>query len=473
MGIAELFNKLSRLCNLDFLPSLDFAGMVVLVGKTASEGALPYTCLVSGRLPYLNAYMTSGSVGLAQAVLTCIDWWPARVLTGHRASGGGSMLELFRLRASGKAAYIGLQSGTSLKVQGSVGEALVSELLRLGRNIPDARDSKYGRNAKRPTFVVRAKIGTPVGREGEVVEVSEDVGALLSIIATIVSLLVVTLNVRCQEWFALSVVVTGMILNALLAYFIRLRKFEFNVGKAAGGSPPGDSLVQLSDAPNDFCVLQGDEDDIQSLLQREVRETGFKSALPLFSVCVAMLVHSAVVVLGTPHMGKTGQLLLLIAVSFGAIIDLLKGSWDANRSIGKWALHKWNIEILDAIQFANRTAAVAYIAAGLPKTEANEWNRPEFVQTKGLQVIGIVPTTGPAWEAWWEGLTIVLQDDRIRSRDGSALKLVQDEHLPSWLEKQSKLWADIREDMFDGILMANINNANVNNVTFKVNQRHY
>lgn len=46
-------------------------------------------------------------------------------------------------------------------------------------------------------FVVRVKIGIFVGREGEVVEVLEDVGVFLSIIVIIVFFLVVILNVWC------------------------------------------------------------------------------------------------------------------------------------------------------------------------------------------------------------------------------------------------------------------------------------
>lgn len=38
----------------------------------------------------------------------CIDWWFVWVLIGYCVSGGGLMLEFFRLRVSGKVVYIGL-----------------------------------------------------------------------------------------------------------------------------------------------------------------------------------------------------------------------------------------------------------------------------------------------------------------------------------------------------------------------------
>lgn len=145
------------------IPSLDLGGIVALVGSSASAAALPYTCIIRGRLPYLNTYVTPGTLGLAYAVLTCINWRPAQILAG--AGETRSMLELYGLKASGTATYVGLKSGTSLQVRGIAGDALVPELVTKGKKRVDAQHA-IGRQSGRPTLVIWADIISDV--DGEV-----------------------------------------------------------------------------------------------------------------------------------------------------------------------------------------------------------------------------------------------------------------------------------------------------------------
>ncbi len=73
--LKEAFNDGFKACRMGgSLPSLDFAGLSALIGADATKAGIPYTCLVRTRMPYLNAYVPVGTYGLAQAVLSCIDW---------------------------------------------------------------------------------------------------------------------------------------------------------------------------------------------------------------------------------------------------------------------------------------------------------------------------------------------------------------------------------------------------------------
>lgn len=409
------------------IPSLDLGGIVALVGSSASAAALPYTCIIRGRLPYLNTYVTPGTLGLAYAVLTCINWRPAQILAG--AGETRSMLELYGLKASGTATYVGLKSGTSLQVRGIAGDALVPELVTKGKKRVDAQHA-IGRQSGRPTLVIWADIISDV--DGEVVVWNEN-GALISVIATLVSSVAAVLCALCHEWLSLSVVVSGMLLNAALGFLLRQRVYKFVKTQAAQGSPPGDALVLLNDEPDALCVVRGSENAIQRLFQRELEETGFTNPLPLFLVCVAMMVYTAVVVLGVPHMGVTGQILLLIAIFVGAIVDLVKGSWDGKKAIAKAAIDKYEIKTVSVKKFGNRTAAVACVAAGSSKTDA-------------LQRSGVLPATGTAWESWWGVLNTLVQEGDRQDRSAPP-NLVESRYLQL---SADPLWPIILDDMLNG-----------------------
>lgn len=118
--------------------------------------------------------MPAGTLGLAQAVLACIDWRPARILIGTGEA--GSMLELCGVKASENAIYVGLQSGTALPVRGVVGEVVVLELVRQEK---ERNCDVIGRISARPTYFVWAKIHGSDDIVGDV-HVLGDEGALIN-----------------------------------------------------------------------------------------------------------------------------------------------------------------------------------------------------------------------------------------------------------------------------------------------------
>lgn len=210
------------------LPSLDFAGLSALLGANATKAGIPYTCLVHSRVPYLNLYVPAGMLGLAQSVLACIDWRPARILIG--AGEVGSMLELCGVKASENAVYVGLQSATTLPVRGIVGEAVVMELLRQGKQ---RECSLIGRDAGRPTYVVWARIGADDDDIGGDVQVLGEEGALINYLATSVCVTVLVLQAMCHEWFSFTLVAVGMFLNATMAFLLRVQKIEVALASPA------------------------------------------------------------------------------------------------------------------------------------------------------------------------------------------------------------------------------------------------
>jgi hypothetical protein len=410
------------------LPSLDFAGLSALVGANATKAGIPYTCLVRSRVPYLNLYVPVGTLGLAQALLACIAWRPARILLG--AGEVGSMLELCGVKASENATYLGLQSATALPVRGVVGEAVVLELLREGKKW---HCSLIGRNAGRPTTVVWAKIHGSDNIDGDV-HVLGDEGALVNYFATMVCVIVLVLEGMCYEWFGFALVAIGMFLNATMAFLLRVQKFEVPPAAPAKGAPPGDSVIVLKDDPDVFCVFRGTEMTIQKLLQKEVvLNAGWVEHWPLFLVSVAFMVYSAVLVLGVPHLRPTSQLMFLIVVCVGAMADLVKGSWNGKRGIAKEALVKYDIRIVDVKKFGNRTASVACVAVGSKKLDT-------------LKAAGLCPTTGTVWQNWWKALEI-LDDDAI---DKSEVQKRLDTLSSSVREEDRDLWNVLHADMLEG-----------------------
>jgi hypothetical protein len=403
----------------------DFAGLAALVGFNATKAGIRYTCLVRSRVPYLNAYVPVGTLGLAQAVLSCISWRPARILIG--AEEGGSMLELCGIKASGNATYVGLQSAT-LPVRGIVGETVVVELLRQAKE----RDcSPIGRDSGRPTTVVWAEIQGSDNIYGDV-HVVGDEGALINYGATSVCVIVLALEALCREWFAFSLVATGMLLNTMMAFLLRVQKFELPSAKPADGVPPGDAVIVLKDDPDVFCVLRGTEEAMQKLLLKEVViNAGWVEHLPLFLVSVALVFYSAVLVLGVPHLRPTSQLLFLIVVCVGALTDLMKGSWIGRRGIAKEALVKYAIQIVDVKKFGNRTASVACVAAGCKQME-------------NLKAAGLCPTTGTVWQSWWDALEILETNEK-----GEVQKKL-DTLSTSVREEDKNLWNVLQKDMSDG-----------------------
>ncbi|KAG0584984.1 hypothetical protein KC19_3G248400 [Ceratodon purpureus] len=430
--LKEAYNNGFTACRVGSnLPSLDFAGLSALVGANATKAGIPYTCLVRSRMPYVNAYVPIGTLGLAQAVLACIDWRPARILVG--AGEAGSMLELCRVKASGNATYVGLKSATALPVRGIVGEAVVLELVRRGKM--QVGSSLIGRDSGRPTTVVWANIHESDNIDGEV-HVDGDEGALMNYLATSVCVIALVLSTICHQWLCFALVATGMFLNASMAFLLRVQKFELPSVTPAKGVPPGDSVIVLKDDPNVFCVLRGTEKAIQKLLQKEVvLNAGWVEHLPLFLVSVAFMMYSAVVVLGVPNMNPSAQLMFLIVVCVGSMTDLVKGSWNGKRGIAKEAIMKYGIKIVDVKKFGNRTASVACVAAGSTKLET-------------LKAAGLCPITSIVWENWWNALR-VLDDESIDKSDVQK-KLLENLCAPV-LEEDRELWNILQEDMLEGL----------------------
>lgn len=416
------------------LPRLDFAGLSALLGSNATKAGIPYTCLVRSRVPYLNLYVPAGTLGLAQAVLACIDWRPARILIGTGEA--GSMLELCGVKASENATYVGLQSGTALPVRGVVGEAVVLELVRQEK---ERECGVIGRDSKRPTYVVWAKIHESDQIVGAV-HVPGDEGALLNYLATSVCVIVLVLEAMCHEWFSFALVAIGMILNATMAFLLRVQEFKVASAEPAKGVPPGDSVIVLKDDPDVFCVLRGSEEAIQKLLQKEVvLDAGWAEHLPLFLVSVALMMYSAAVVLGVPHLTPSAQFMFLIVVCIGAMTDLLKGSWNGKRGIAKEAMDKYCIERMGVKKFGNRTAAVACVAVGSTKLDT-------------LKAAGLCPTAGTAWQTWWNALGILKGGNDKREVQEQTL-----ETLSTFVHEDDKgLWKTLKEDMLVGLEHANL-----------------
>lgn len=430
--LAEAFKSSSKFCRMgDNLPSLDLAGLSTLMGGDATKAGIPYTCLNRSSVPYLNAYVPVGSYVLAHAVLSCIDWRPARILVG----GGevGSMLELCRVKASGNATYVGLQSASALPVRGVVGEAVVLELLRRGKH--RVYPSLIGRDAGRPTTVVWANVDEADNFDDDVHVIGSS-GPLLNHFATAVCVVVLVLEALCREWFAFSLVATGMLLNTMMAFLLRVQKFKLPAGAPAEGAPPGDAVIVLKDDPDVFCILRGTEKAVQTLLQKEVvLNAGWVERLPLFLVSVAFMIYSAVVVLGVPHTSPSAQLMYLVVVCFGAITDLVKGSFDMKKGIAEHAMMKYNIEVMTAKRFGNRTASVACVVAGSTKFDT-------------LKAAGLCPTSGPVWETWWNALRIV--DDEAYSTSADQEQVL--DSLGEQIQDDDRvLWNILRRDMLEGL----------------------
>lgn len=416
------------------LPSLDFAGLSALVGSNISKAGISYTCLVHGRLPYLSAYVTPGTLGLAQAVLSCIDWRPARILTG--AGEAGSMLELCGVRASGNAKYVGLHSGTTVDVRGVVGEAAVSEIVKSSLKVRDRAGGNVemvGRDSGRHTCVIWAVVRKPDAIVGEVCVEGEQ-GALVGILATVVCVVVLVLDARCHQWFGFSVVAIGMVLNAMMGYLLRLHRFEIPEANPVPDAPAGDSVILLKDNPNVLCVLLASETAVQKLLQREVKMNNSacgRHPLPLVLVCMAFIAYAALLVLGIPHMEPTAQVLFIILVCVGAVTDLIKGSWNGKRGIGLEAIKKYQIDTANVQWFGNRTAAVASVAAKSSKVDV-------------LRESKVLPTTGPVWRNWWKALEIVGRGEI--GTESQKLESLQ-RKVP---DKERPLWNTLITDMKDG-----------------------
>lgn len=428
--VIEAVTNVFKACTMGGnLPSLDFAGLVALVGVDATKAGIPYTCLVRSRVPYLNAYVPAGTLGLAQAVLACIDWRPARSLLG--AGEGGSMLDLCGVKASGNATYVGLHSGTALPVRGVVGEAVVLELLRQGKK---RNCFPIGRNAGRPTTIVWAKIhGSDMFIDGDV-HILGDEGAFLNYVATSVCVIVLVLEAMCHEWFGFALVSIGMLLNAMMAFLLREQKFEVPPAIPAKGIPPGDAVIVLKDDPDVFCVLRGTEQAIQKLLQKEVAlNAGWVERLPLFLVAVAFMIYSAVLVLGVPHLRPASQLMFLIVICVGATTDLIKGSWNGKRGIAKRAMEKYDIQTVDVKKFGNRTASVACVATGSEKLDT-------------LKAAGLCPTTGTVWQNWWNAIRIL--NDEATEKSEVQRKL--DTLIALVREDDKGLWNILLSDMYEG-----------------------
>lgn len=422
------------------LPRLDFAGLSALVGADATKAGIPYTCLVRSPLPYMNAYVPVGTYGLAQAVLSCIDWRPARILIG--AGEPRSMLALCGLKASGNANYVGLKSATALPVRGVVGEAVVTELVRRGkeRECP----SLIGRDSGRPTIVVWANIYGSDNINGEV-HIAGYKGALINYLAMSVNVTALVVAGMCYELLCLSLVAMGMFLNALMTFLLREQKILLPEASPAKGVPPGDSVIVLKDDPDVFCVMRGTERAIQTLLQKEVRlNAGWVERLPLYLASLAFILYSAVVVLGVPNMTSSAQLMFLVVVCVGCVTDLVKGSWNSKRDIAKLAIEKYGIEITDVKKFGNRTASVACVGAS--------------TKLDTLKAAGLCPTTGEVWENWWTALRIL--DEAIEKSEVQELKFEKFEKLATRnvtvRGEDERLWNALIEDMYEGLQHATL-----------------
>ncbi|KAG0309774.1 hypothetical protein BGZ98_008231 [Dissophora globulifera] len=414
---------------LDSLSKLNFIGVVSLFGGEIALSALRYSVLIRSTSQSLYLSMVV-SPGLQTVSLKMFRRMEDRV---SKAMSGGiedDKRDIIGLSASGKYEYIGLHSGTKMKVGSILGEALAKASVEF-KDVESTRSGPQRRGLQLKVM----KLGRLSEEVNRGIRMEADGGlsgirAAILYIIPLITVVGVVVAVLDKDYGACALIILNVICNMAVTFTVRSYGVSYPSGNASPGSPPGDALIQNADG-TEMCLILADENTLQYLFQKPLvvppaPDDKLWNTLHLFAAYSSylMVIVNIIVI---PFSDIVGQLTFGILMFFGVVQNLTLSILDGNELLLRSMRRLFIIEPAEGYTFQTRSSAIAYCMLRSKSTDIRQlkYLLPDTMTfgAWGDKVIEKVKTLRDSKESVNNGIIAALMENLDRDLNDAVTEL--------------------------------------------------
>lgn len=335
--------------------ALSLTGIISLLAGEVVEGALRYANIITCR--YIVSFIVvPGLYKVSTRLLKRCNNILALVLSpGERES----RKKILGFEASGNYKYTGMQSGTDAPVLNALLESWMNIVNRdiqpsisaMIRNRPKmGSKSTLGRT----NCIIRPDISLILG-------VKEPLYIIVSIFCQLSALAVLALMILEMDYAGIAINIVNMVVYLMVTVCVTKDKFSINIPEPTDNVPPGDMVV-TNKSNNNIWVVKGNEVDIQSVAQKEIKAKGNCPDIieTIVYICGSLVAIATILVV--PIMSERAQIYMAIQFGIGLLASIIFSSRDGEKMLKNLLDKHYIMEEPIIITFTNRVTAVAAAA---------------------------------------------------------------------------------------------------------------
>lgn len=346
--------------------SLDLLGVTALLGGEIAKGAIKYINANPKRC--LTSFLViPGMYDVASKMLKRSDSLVSRVLSpGNRED----KKLLVGFDDSAKYKYIGTKSGTFSNIKNALCEGWLN-MSWISDQTAVVNSYLYDENA-RSTVVLSGSV--EVSKHGERIECFEAEKSLMavSMLFQVGTFAAFSYMCKIKDIAGIAISAANMLSSFLMATSITADMYKVPESKASSGVPKGNAIV-TDQAGNCISVIMGDEKQIQSFMQLEVKVEEAKYKWDVFAATIGCITAIGTVLL-TPMMSDIGQIVFASELAIGLLSGMVFSSRNGDRLLERMANKYYSEnECINTIKIKYTNRATA-IAAALIETDGKAKN---------------------------------------------------------------------------------------------------
>lgn len=335
--------------------ALSLIGIISLLAGEVVEGALRYANVITCRY-MASLFVVPGLYKVSVRLLKrCTNRFALIFSPGDRES----RKKILGFEASGNYKYTGMQSGTDAPVMNALFESWM--------NVAN-RDIRRENSAMRR---IRRKIGS-MSTMGKTqcmirpntninIHTNETVYIVLSIIFQIGAIVVLVFMGIEKDPAGIVINVVNMVVYFAITVVVTKDCFTINIPETTDNVPPGDMAV-TNKYNNNIWVVEGEEVDIQSVAQKEIKAHGNFPDFIETIVYICGLLTAVATILVVPIMSERAQIYIAIQFVIGLLASIIFSSRDGEKLLKNMLDVHYIMENTQVINFSNRATAVAAVA---------------------------------------------------------------------------------------------------------------
>jgi hypothetical protein len=341
--------------------ALSLIGIISLLAGGIVEGALRYANVVTCRC-VVSLFVVPGLYSVSVRLLKRCNNRFARILSpGDRES----RKNILGFEASGNYKYVGMQSGTDAPVA----NALFESWMNFANRNPPLNNSVMFRARPKMGFkstlgVTRCNIRDDISTT---IFIEDPFYIAASFVCQMGAIAVFVLMVVEGDPAGITINVANMVAYFLINIVVTRETFSIPVPDPADNVPPGDIMV-TNKLNNNIWVVRGNEVDIQSVAQKEIKTQGKTHELAETVVYIYASLTAIATILVVPIMSKTSQVFIAIQFGIGLLSSIIFSSRDGEKMLKSLLDKHYIMDDPIDITFTNRATAVA---AAVFSTNAN------------------------------------------------------------------------------------------------------
>jgi hypothetical protein len=330
--------------------ALSLIGIVSLLAGEVVEGALRYANVITYR-NMVSFIVVPGLYKVSTRLLKrCKNYFALVLSPGERES----RKKILGFEASGNYKYTGMQSGTDAPIINALFESWMN---LANKNITPTKSAMVRTRPKmgskstlgRTNCIIRPDISLILG-------VKEPLYIIVSIFCQLSALAVLALMIVEMDYAGIAINIVNMV-----TVCVTKDKFSINIPEPTDNVPPGDMVV-TNKSNNNIWVVKGNEVDIQSVAQKEIKAKGNCPDIieTIVYICGSLVAIATILVV--PIMSERAQIYMAIQFGIGLLASIIFSSRDGEKMLKNLLDKHYIMEEPIIITFTNRVTAVAAAA---------------------------------------------------------------------------------------------------------------